>query len=585
MDSGSRPAIRDAHETELSVQEALRRYMQQAPRPFAITRGAPHTLVYANASFCRLVGVADGGALGEPIATAFTPGEASSLTALLDRAFGDGVALRDERVEMSRAGATSWRCNVWPVIDNHGRPEALGIELREAEQPEEALDLQRHVAEQMLLSALRERGIAEDAEDARRRAAFLAEAGRLLAQSVDQTSTLVALAELALPALGAWCIVDIIPAAGTVHRLPIVHPDPEKQGLAQQLAARWTPEPDDRFGAPAVLRDTRTIAITDDDDIDAILAGAAHSPENLQVLRQLGVESLLTVPLLARGRLLGAVTFVGAEPGRAHSPADVQLAEDLAARGALALDNAQVHELALTLKLSAETANRAKTAFLGAMSHELRTPLNAIGGYVELLDMGLRGPVTEGQQADLARIKTNQEYLLVLITEILNFVHVGSGAVSYAIGDINAYDALTRTVELIEPLIAARGVSWDGIACEASFVARADPEKVTQILVNLFSNAIKFTAAGGRIAAECEVKGDEVLLTVSDTGIGIPADKLAAIFEPFVQLKDGLADRVGGVGLGLAISRDLARAMNGDLTVESIDGRGARFTLALPRAS
>jgi signal transduction histidine kinase len=291
------------------------------------------------------------------------------------------------------------------------------------------------------------------------------------------------------------------------------------------------------------------------------------------------------VPLLARGRLLGAVTFVGAEPGRAHSPADVQLAEDLAARGALALDNAQVYELALTLRLSAETANKAKSAFLGAMSHELRTPLNAIGGYVELLDMGLRGPVTEGQQADLARIKQNQEYLLVLITEILNFVHVGSGAVSYDIGDINAHDALMRAVELIEPLIAARGVSWDGIACEASVVARADPEKVTQILVNLFSNAIKFTPPGGRIAAECEVKGDAVLLTVSDTGIGIPADKLDAIFEPFVQLKDGLADRVGGVGLGLAISRDLARAMSGDLSVESIDGRGARFTLALPRAS
>jgi signal transduction histidine kinase len=586
MDPRRRLAIHDESEadlSELSVEEGLRRYMEQAPRPFAITRGAEHALVYANAAFCRLAGVADGGALGVPIVDVFRRRQTGALTALLDRAFRVGVALRDERVDAAPGSDTSWRCTAWPIIDDDGRPEGLGIELREDEDSDASLDLQREVAEQMLLGALRERGLAEDAEDARRRAAFLAEAGRLLAQSVDQASTLVALAKLALPALGAWCIVDIVPASGTVHRLPIVHPDPEKQRLAQQLTAGWAPEPDDPFGAPAMLRHSRTISITD--DLETILAAAAHSPENLHVLRQLGVESLLTVPLEIRGRLLGAVTFVGTERGVPHSPDDVQLAEDLAGRGALALESAQVHDLTLMLKHSAESANSAKTAFLGAMSHELRTPLNAIGGYLELLDMGLRGPVTEEQRTDLARMKTNQQYLLVLITEILNFVQVSTGRTAYDIGDINAHEALTRAVDLIEPLIAQRGITWDGLKCDASIVVRADPEKVTQILVNLFSNAIKFTPAGGRIAADCEVRGDMVLVRVSDTGGGIPANKLDAIFEPFIQLKEGLADRGAGVGLGLAISRDLARAMAGDLTVESIEGSGARFTLALPRAS
>jgi signal transduction histidine kinase len=582
MSSGRRPAIREKGEIDLSVQEGLRRYMEQAPRPFAITRGAAHKLVYANAAFCRLAAVADGGALGVPIVNVFTRRETGTLTALLNRAFRVGVALRDERIEASREGETSLRCTTWPIIDDYGRPEGLGIELTEEEDSDLALDLQRQVAEQMLFGALRERGIAEDAEDARRRAAFLAEAGRLLAQSVDQASTLVALAKLALPALGAWCIVDIVPASGSIHRLPIVHPDPEKRGLAQQLTASWTPEPDDPFGAPAVLRDQRTIAITE--NIKAALAAAAHSPENLAVLRQLGVESLLTVPLVARGRLLGAITFVGTERGLAHNPDDVQLAEDLAGRGALALDSAQVHDLALTLRQSAETADRAKTAFLGAMSHELRTPLNAIGGYVELLDMGLRGPVTDEQHADLARVKTNQQHLVVLITEILNYTRVSGGHVTYDVTNINAHDALKRALELIEPLISRRGIIWEGITCDTSIVAGADPEKVTQILVNLFSNAIKFTPPGGRIAAECKVKGDAVLLSVSDNGIGIPADKLDAIFEPFVQLKEGLTGRESGLGLGLAISRDLARAMNGDHTLESIEGNGARFTLALPRA-
>ena len=583
MDSGTRPGIRETREAERSVQGALRRYMEQAPRPFAVTRGAAHTLVYANASFSRLMGVADGGALGKPLAKAFTGTETSALSGLLDRAFRDGVAIRDERLDMFRAGGKSWRCTVWPVIDDHSRPESLGIELREAEELDAALDLQRQISEQLLFGALRERGIAEDAESARRRAAFLTEAGRLLTQSVDETNTLVALTKLALPSLGAWCIVDIVASGGAIHRLRIVHPDPEKQKLTQQLAAHWTPEPDDAFGAPAMRRDQRTIVITS--DIEATLAAAAHTPKNLHILRQLGVESLLTVPLVARGRLLGALTFVSAERGRAHNPADVQLAEDLAVGGALALDNAQVHDLALVLEQSAESANRAKTAFLGAMSHELRTPLNAIGGYVELLDMGLRGPVTEEQHADLARMRTSQQYLLVLITEILNFVQVGSGRVSYDVSDVDAREVLRRAVELIEPLIVQRGIIWDGIICHESVVARADPEKVTQILVNLLSNAIKFTPAGQHMDADCKVEGDMVLMSVTDTGVGIPADKLDSIFEPFVQLKEGLANRGTGVGLGLAISRDLARAMQGDLTVESSEGNGARFTLALPRAS
>ncbi|MFN2398523.1 MAG: sensor histidine kinase, partial [Gemmatimonadaceae bacterium] len=463
------------------------------------------------------------------------------------------------------------------------RAEALGIEIREAKTPDAALELQRQVAEQMLLGALRERGLAEDAEAARRRAAFLAEAGRLLAESVDQTSTLVALTKLALPTLGAWCIVDILQEGGAIHRLGIYHPDPEKQKLAQELEATWVPELDDPFGAPAMLRDARTIAITE--DIEVTLAATAHSAENLHILRQLGIGSLLTVPLVARKRLLGAIIFVSAQRGLSYSPEDVQLAEDVASRGALALDNAQVYDLALTLQRSAENANRAKTAFLGAMSHELRTPLNAIGGYIDLLDMGLRGPVTDKQHADLARVKKNQQHLAVLITEILNFVRLGSGRLSYEISDINACSALTHAVELIEPLIEQKGIVFEGISCDSSIVARADPEKVTQILVNLFSNAIKFTPAGGSISADCGVTDDTVTLSVRDTGIGIAAEKFESIFEPFVQLKEGLADRESGVGLGLAISRDLARAMNGDLMVESIKGQGACLTLVLARAS
>jgi signal transduction histidine kinase len=393
MKSKKRPGA--ALATRFSVQGALRRCMKQAPLPFAITRGAEHTLVYANSAFCRLAGIANRDAPGVPIATAFTGTEGGALSTLLDRAFRDGVEQLDERIDAASKRASGWQCTVWPVITDDGRAEALGIQIGESSTPDDTLDLQRRLAEQMLLSALRERGLADDAE----------------------------------------------------------------------------------------------------------------------------------------------------------------------------------------------TENRAKTAFLRAMSHELRTPLNAIAGYIDLLDMGLRGPVTENQHADLGRVRTNQQHLAALITEILNFARVGSGSVSYAVSDINACDALRHAIELIEPLIAQQGLVLDGISGDSTIVARADPEKVTQILVNLLSNAIKFTPAGGNISAECAAVDDTVTLSISDTGLGIAADKLETIFEPFVQLNEGLADREGGIGLGLSISRDLARAMKGDLTVESTDGKGTRFTLSLPRAS
>jgi PAS domain-containing protein len=216
MSSRRRPGA--ARGTETSIQEALQRSVQQAPLPFAITRGAEHTLVYANSAFCGLAGIANRDALGAPIATAFTATEGRALSAILDRAFRDGVELLDERLRPSSERASEWQCSVWPVIADDGRPEALGIEIRASSPPDDAIDLQRQVAEQMLLGALRERGLAEDAEAGRRRAAFLAEAGRLLAESVDQTSTLVALTKLALPTLGAWCIVDILKEGRSLRR-------------------------------------------------------------------------------------------------------------------------------------------------------------------------------------------------------------------------------------------------------------------------------------------------------------------------------------------------------------------------------
>ncbi len=231
----------------------------------------------------------------------------------------------------------------------------------------------------------------------------------------------------------------------------------------------------------------------------------------------------------------------------------------------------------------AEAANRAKGQFLAAMSHELRTPLNAIGGYADLLMMGLSGSVTPQQTEQLARIKRSQEHLLGIINDILNFTRMEAGQVQYESEPVPLCDVMTSVIEMTSPQLKAKGLDVEAIEADHDIIATADHAKVEQIVINLVSNASKFTAPGGRVTIWCERRDDgRVALSVRDTGSGIPQASLEAIFEPFIQVGRALTATHHGTGLGLAISRDLARAMRGDLEVESEVDVGSTFTLTLP---
>jgi signal transduction histidine kinase len=233
-------------------------------------------------------------------------------------------------------------------------------------------------------------------------------------------------------------------------------------------------------------------------------------------------------------------------------------------------------------RAEAERANKAKSEFLAAMSHDLRTPLNSIGGYADLAAEGVYGPMTDAQRKTMARIRRASDHLLSLINDILGFAKIEAGRVQLRVADLPVNEVVSGAVAMVEPQAATKGLSLGARLAGKEIQARADRERLTQILTNLLTNAIKFTAAGS-IAVECQTDEKMVCIAVRDTGRGIPTEKLTAVFEPFVQAGRSAEERQQGVGLGLAISRELARAMGGDLTVQSIVDQGSTFTVCLPR--
>ena len=248
-------------------------------------------------------------------------------------------------------------------------------------------------------------------------------------------------------------------------------------------------------------------------------------------------------------------------------------------------------------RAEAEASSHAKSEFLATMSHELRTPLNAVIGYAELLDLGIAGSLTDDQRAQVGRIRNSARHLLGLVNEVLDLAKVEAGRLTVQNQTVGAADTIDAAMALVQPQADAKHIAITAHCEPANVVFQGDRERVRQIVVNLLTNAVKFTDPGGQITVSCATcaspssgarlsgSGPWVRVVVEDTGIGIPADRLASIFDPFVQVEGGRTRQKDGTGLGLTISRRLARLMGGDLTVRSEAGRGSRFALWLPEAT
>jgi PAS domain S-box-containing protein len=437
-------------------------------------------------------------------------------------------------------------------------------------------------------------------EDAQR---FLAEASGLLAGSLDYETTLGSVAKLAVPNLADWCVVHIVGENGGLRQLAVVHSDPAKEEAARALRKRYPVDPDAGIGVPNVLRTGRTefYPVISKEK----LALATRNKELADALQELDLKSCMIVPLVARNRTLGTITLATAESNRHYDVHDLALAEDLAHRIALAVDNARLYreaqdavtarEEALRVRddllkrehlarEEAESANRAKDEFLATVSHELRTPLNAILGWAHMLRANKLDQTTQGRA--LETIERNAKSQAQLIEDILDVSRIVTGKLKLDVQPVEPRTVIDAAIDAIRPAADAKGITIEKMLDPGAGPVSGDSNRLQQIVWNLAANAVKFTGKGGRVQVHLQRAGSYAEIVVNDTGQGISAEFLPYVFDRFRQADATSTRRHGGLGLGLAIVRHLAEMHGGTVVASSPgEGMGATFTVKLPLIS
>jgi signal transduction histidine kinase len=411
--------------------------------------------------------------------------------------------------------------------------------------------------------------VTADLDMGAQRLRFLAEASRLLAESIDYEATLKTVARLAVPDIADWCVVDLLQADGTLARVAIEHRDPVRLELAHRLRERFPPRTDASWGPATVARTGRT-------EFDACVADStlrqiAPEPERLRLLRRLGMHSYISAPLATRDRTLGSITFFTEAP-RLFDADDVLMAEDLARRAASAIDNARLYE-------EARRAVHAREEMLAIVTHDLRTPLSAIMTAAALQLSADAGEADRARvHARAAIIERSARHMNRLIRDLTDLSHIDAGrfAVEPAPQDLTLL--LHHAVDTLQPVAARQRTRLHVNVVEPIPEAVCDGDRVMQVLLNLASNAINVGARD--VTIDLEVRGADILFTVSDTGPGIAAADLPFMFDRYWR---ATATRYKGSGLGLPIAKGIVEAHGGRIWVESQIGIGTQFFFTLPR--
>lgn len=546
-------------------------------------------LRYANPAAARAVGFASP---AEMIATA--PGELVRRVEIFDQhggpfsveQFPGGEALRgqreNERLLQFRnvaTGESRWLIvKAQPVFNRDGTVRLIVnvwhdiTETIERQQDLEATSAQLEETAGELEATIQQLELrTEEAEARAERHKFLAEAGRMLSASLETEHTLRMIMHLAVPRLADWADVSLLDANGALQRLEVAHHDPRMVEVVRALEQKYPRDvANDR--AYAVVRSGQSEMYTG--VTDEMLRGAARDENHFHVLRELDLRSAMIVPMKVREEVLGVISFVRTSDHPPYNDEDLEFAESLAARAALALSNARLYR-------EAQEANRTKSDFLAVMSHELRTPLTAIFGYAELLGTGVAGEMNDAQRAHLDRIHASASHLLSIIEDILAYARTEAGREQLHSDYFSLRDVINEAVFIVRPHAEKKDIPIH-IDVAGDVPLETDRAKLRQILINLLGNAVKFTDSG-EVRVHGERSGpDRFSVVVTDSGIGIDPANFDRIFEPFRQLEPSMTRKAGGTGLGLAVSRRFAGLLGGTLQVTSEPGAGATFTLNLP---
>ena len=457
------------------------------------------------------------------------------------------------------------------VVDLHFKAQAAeATALRQSE------DRLRAMSEQLQHLLQREQQAHAQAETERQRFALLAEVGTLLAASLDYATTLSSVARVAIPALADWCMLDMLEDDGAVRRLAVAHVDPTCQDPLRRLEQYSPLQSALDHPTATVLRSGRPLLLSEMPV--GMVERVARDARHLQVWRELGAQSIMVVPLVARGHILGAMTLVASVSGRRYGSADLALAEELARRAALAVDNARLHE-------QLQDTLRVRDDFLTAASHDLRTPLTAIKGRADLLQIRLDSdkPLSaEWISAQVAPLRGGVARMMAAVDEITDVAQLQmGGSVELALKPLDVA-AVTRAAAGIVADAGGRDAAPIFVQAPAGIVVEGDQQRLERVLQNIIGNAVKYSPRATPVCVDIAEHGDWVAISVRDQGVGIPSDELPHIFRRFYRASTSTG--VAGTGIGLAGSKTIVEQHGGRILVESAAGQGTTVTIWLPRA-
>ena len=398
----------------------------------------------------------------------------------------------------------------------------------------------------------------------------LADAADVLGRSADYEATLREVANLVVPELADWCVVDIF-EAGTINRVAVAHADPDKLLMAEELQRRYPSDPGASNGPAMVAKTGEPVLVPE--VTDEMLRAGARDEEHLAMMRALGVRSALVLPLIARGTVLGAMTLARAETPRPYSDGDLPLMNELARRAALAVDNVRlIHESTRALQMRDE--------FLATLSHDMRTPLATVLGYLQISRRHLdRMTGVERLTEFVGRAERTTIRMAHLVSELMDVSLLTAGQpIPLAVEAVDLTALIDGSLTEHRQLDGTHELSLE--SPEGQVIVLTDPSRVERILDNLLSNAIKYSPEGSAVRVRVATADDAVTVSVADSGVGIPAEELPRVFERFHRASTSRGAL--GVGLGLSGSREVARRMGGDLTVDSVLGEGSTFALRIP---